>query len=94
MSTAIRLTSMLQDTNSAPVDMLGYCLTHTDFRTCTLGTCAADQVSRPRTERQSTRCASQYSGCWRAMSQVYTAFIPILHWPDPGDASALPSNRH
>lgn len=79
MSTIIRLTTMPQDTNFAPLGVLGYCLTRTDF----LGPVFADltlpikEVDHPPVAKLMDLFVSILAGC-RAISQVNTRIRPEL----------------
>jgi hypothetical protein len=79
MATIIRLTSMPQDTNFAPLGVLGYCLTRTDFLAPVFAdlTLPIKEVDHPPVAKLMDALASILAGC-RAISQVNTRIRPDL----------------
>jgi hypothetical protein len=79
MSTAIRLTSMPQDTNFAPLGVLGYCLTRTDFLAPVLSALVLPikEVDHAPNAKVLDVLVSILAGC-RAVSQVNTRIRPDM----------------
>lgn len=79
MATIIRLTSMSQDTNFAPLGVLGYCLTRNDFLAPVFAdlTLPIKEVDHPPVAKLMDVLASIIAGC-RAISQVNTRIRPDL----------------
>ena len=79
MATIIRLTAMPQDTNFAPLGVLGYCLTRTDFLAPVFAdlTLPIKEVDHPPVAKLMDVLASILAGC-RAISQVNTRIRPDL----------------
>lgn len=79
MATIIRLTAMPQDTNFAPLGVLGYCLTRTDFLAPVFTdlTLPIKEVDHPPVAKMMDVLASILAGC-RAISQVNTRIRPDL----------------
>jgi hypothetical protein len=79
MSTAIRLTSMPQDTHFAPLGVLGYCLTRTDFLAPVLSELVLPikEVDHAPNAKMLDVLVSILAGC-RAISQVNTRIRPDI----------------
>ena len=79
MSTAIRLTSMPQDTSFAPLGVLGYCLTCTDFLAPVLSELVLPikEVKHAPNAKVLDVLVSILAGC-RAISQVNTRIRPDI----------------
>ena len=79
MPTIIRLTKMPQDTNFAPLGVLGYCLTRTDFLAPMFANLALPmkEVDHAPTAKLVDVLVSILAGC-RAISQVNTRIRPDL----------------
>jgi hypothetical protein len=79
MSTAIRLTSMPQDTNFAPLGVLGYCLMHADFLAPVFSKLKLPikKVDHTANAKVLDVLVSILSGC-RAISQVNTRIRPDM----------------
>lgn len=79
MATIIRLTTMPQDTHFAPLGVLGYCLTRTDFLAPLFAdlTLPIKKVNHPPVVNLMDVLTSILAGC-RAISQVNTRIRPDL----------------
>jgi len=79
MTTIIRLTPMLQDTNFAPLGVVGYCLTRTRFLAPVFTDLALPikEVDHPPVAKLMDVLTSILAGC-RAISQVNTRIRPDL----------------
>jgi len=79
MSTAIRLTSMPQDTGFAPLGVLGYCLTRSDFLAPVLSDLMLPikEVDHAPNAKVLDVLVSILAGC-RAISQVNTRIRPDI----------------
>jgi hypothetical protein len=79
MATIIRLTMMPQDTNFAPLGVLGYCLTRTDFLAPVFATLSLPlkEVDHAPEAKLTDVLTSIFAGC-RAISQVNTRLRPDL----------------
>lgn len=79
MATIIRLTAMPQDTNFAPLGVLGYCLTRTDFLAPVFAdlTLPIKEVDHPPVAKMMDVLTSILAGC-RTISQVNTRLRPDL----------------
>jgi hypothetical protein len=79
MATIIRLTAMPQDTNFAPLGVLGYCLMRTEFLAPVFSglTLPIKEVDHPPVAKLMDVLTSILAGC-RAISQVNTRIRPDL----------------
>ena len=94
MATIIRLTTMPQDTNFAPLGILGYCLTRTAFLAPVFADLALPikEVDHAPEAKLVDVLASILAGC-RAIYQVNTRIRPDLALARAWGGSGLPSSQ-